>query len=910
MERDIFGRVYIANNEGLLVYNGINWQLYPVPNKTILRSIAFGPDGKLFAGAQDEFGYYAPDKNGRLVYTTLKNQLPTAVNSFADIWNIEVNENEVFFMASDIIFRYVENKITYFKPNSTWLSLKKHNKKLIAQDGKTGILEFNNGRWETIIKQSVLPSGFLISDIKPFSKDTSIVSTTGNGLFLLTRNSIQPFIIKDINSEQNFTALAVMDKSSFLVGSYNTGLYKINRNGNVLDRISTDNGLISNTIRCINTGFDGCTWIGLDNSIALINWNNPIRHINPPSFNNGSGHAATMLNGDLYFALTTGLQWVPMAKNADLSNTSIQPKTILKGLTWNLSTRGNQLVAGRDDGLWTVSNHQATNVSKTTGFWTLQPIIGSIPTKIAFGNYKGIEIFEDQNGKLTNKGIIKNFSESSRYLEVDGRFIWVSHPYHGLFRIALNDNSISKFTTKNGLPADLENYVFKLRGKIVFATTGGIYELDKSGNKIIPSPYYQKLFGKTSIRYLKEDLAGNIWFVHEKMLGIVDFKDSKPIVKYIPELFNHILSGFENIFPYDAENVLIGSETGFYNINYNQYRQNKLQYATYITSVKIIGNGDSVIYGGFNRNINSKENKVFIPYKFNSIQFSFASSFLRYKPGTEFSYYLEGYDKNWSNWVLQNEKEYTNLPEGRYTFNVKSRYGPSYEFNKFTYTFKIGAPWYRTVWAYIVYIACFASIIIILLFLQKKKLQKKEQSRMLAEKLKFEEEQNQIKYKYQLKLEKKEKAIIQLKNENLETELQHKNTELASAAMNLLQKKAFLRKIGEELNKVYLPIKDQIDASEIKKILRHLSSEEKLDEEWKQFSIHFNNVHSNFLITLKEVFPELNAHEMKLCAYLRMNLSSKEIAQLLSISVRGVEISRYRLRKKLKLQPNEDLFEF
>lgn len=107
-----------------MVYNGINWQLYPVPNKTILRSIAFGSDGKLFAGAQDEFGYYAPDKNGRLVYTTLKNQLPQSVNSFADIWNIEVNENEVFFMASDIIFRYAENKITYFKPNSTWLSLK------------------------------------------------------------------------------------------------------------------------------------------------------------------------------------------------------------------------------------------------------------------------------------------------------------------------------------------------------------------------------------------------------------------------------------------------------------------------------------------------------------------------------------------------------------------------------------------------------------------------------------------------------------------------------------------------------------------------------------------------------------------------------------------------------------------
>lgn len=193
---------------------------------------------------------------------------------------------------------------------------------------------------------------------------------------------------------------------------------------------------------------------------------------------------------------------------------------------------------------------------------------------------------------------------------------------------------------------------------------------------------------------------------------------------------------------------------------------------------------------------------------------------------------------------------------------------------------------------------------------QKKKIVKKQQSKRLADKLKFEEEQRQLNQNYQLKLEKKEKAIIQLKNEKLEAELQHKNSELASTAMNLLQKKEFIGKMAEELNKVYVPIKDHVDASEIKKILRRLNSEEKLDDEWKQFSIHFNDVHSNFLITLKEVFPDLNAHEMKLCAYLRMNLSSKEIAQLMSISVRGVEISRYRLRKKLKLQPSEDLFEF
>jgi DNA-binding CsgD family transcriptional regulator len=89
-----------------------------------------------------------------------------------------------------------------------------------------------------------------------------------------------------------------------------------------------------------------------------------------------------------------------------------------------------------------------------------------------------------------------------------------------------------------------------------------------------------------------------------------------------------------------------------------------------------------------------------------------------------------------------------------------------------------------------------------------------------------------------------------------------------------------------------------------------LSEEEKLNDEWEQFSIHFNNVHGDFLIKLSEKYPILKAHELKLSAYLRMNLTSKEIAQLMSISVRGVEISRYRLRKKLNIPTETNLFQF
>ena len=128
--------------------------------------------------------------------------------------------------------------------------------------------------------------------------------------------------------------------------------------------------------------------------------------------------------------------------------------------------------------------------------------------------------------------------------------------------------------------------------------------------------------------------------------------------------------------------------------------------------------------------------------------------------------------------------------------------------------------------------------------------------------------------------------------------------------MHLVQKGELLIKVKDELQHINKSGMDKSDSPEVKKLLKILNEEEKLNEEWEQFSVHFDKVHSDLLVTLKEKYPALRAHELKLCAYLRMNLSSKEIAQLMSISVRGVEISRYRLRKKLQIPTETNLFQF
>src|SRR4029079_4908580 len=205
-------------------------------------------------------------------------------------------------------------------------------------------------------------------------------------------------------------------------------------------------------------------------------------------------------------------------------------------------------------------------------------------------------------------------------------------------------------------------------------------------------------------------------------------------------------------------------------------------------------------------------------------------------------------------------------------------------------------------WAYFIYFVLLIGLAYYLLRQHKKKL--------LKQKEKYEEEKRQLQYLHQLELQQNEKEIVKLKNEKLEAEIVHKNSELANSAMNLVQKREMLGKIHDDLHTLLKKIDNEQVSNEFKKLLKILGEDNKMDDNWEHFAHHFDKVHSDFLMVLKNRYPGLTANELKLCAYLRMNLSSKEIAQLMNISVRGVEIGRYRLRKKLGLSKETNLFDF
>jgi DNA-binding CsgD family transcriptional regulator len=302
----------------------------------------------------------------------------------------------------------------------------------------------------------------------------------------------------------------------------------------------------------------------------------------------------------------------------------------------------------------------------------------------------------------------------------------------------------------------------------------------------------------------------------------------------------------------------------------------------------------------------NEASKITLPYKLNSVNFTYAATSFESDGEVMYQHYLQKFDKNWSEWMPQSQKEYTNLREGTYTFHVRAKnvFGEISE--AATFQFVIRPPWYRTTWAYSGYGFLVLGFLVTAYSLLDRKYKYERRMMVLKQKKELIRKDNEMEILAQKNLEE----ITRLQNEKLEAELRHMNKELGTSTVLILTKNEFISKVKDTLKSLASKSGDETVSRELSKVVHDMEGNLSSDADWEHFQVHFDKVHGDFSRRFRAQYPFLSPQEMRLSAYLRMNLSTKEIAHLLNISVRGVEISRYRLRKKLKLDRSLNLQEF
>lgn len=894
------GHLLIANDQGILEFDGERWTKYTLPNNSICRSIHIEKQ-RIYAGGQDEIGYFIPEDNGVLAFKSIREFIPEIYLPLQDVWQIESQDDKIVFRSVNRIYIFDPTLDTFkvIEPNAPIISFQNLENKIYYNDLYKGVISINDT--SVCYSGSELLKFTPIISVLPSEEDTLFV-TERFGIFdykngIITKNNpaVQEFMITNVA----FCAIRTA-KNRIAIGTQFGGILIINNSGEAIKIINRESGLSNNNIHTLCKDASGNLWAGTSNGINKVELSNPLRIIHPDNNENGTFYAIKQHDNKLYFGSNNSLYVTDLLdKNNPFQERKYAPVQYSEGQVWGLDVIDGDLLMGHNNGAYHIRNNRAELFSKEPGVW--QFIQAKNKNEMYVGTYYGVHIYKKINGSWTFFKKLEGFIESSRIIiSVIPNEVWVSHPYRGIYKIEHDDeyyvNKVSLYGEQKGLPSELNNYIFDIDGIPYVTGKTGVYRYNRKEDLFEIDPSINDHIDNTkNVRRLIRDKKDKLWYIAEHEVANIANTNDKSIDKSAyPSLHGKFVGGFEELYFLDNNQAMICANEMILSLDESNINADNRS-NTFITRVKL-SDTDSILYGGYSLFENeikyhqSEEQIRILEPDQNAITFFYSTP--SHIDEALYSYTLldnqDSENIDWSPWVNSTSKEYNNLSHGDYAFHVKSQTSSGKEGSPRIYQFTIAPPWYLSIWAKLIYIFFALLALSALLFIPQKKFKVEKEILTSAK-------------------EESDAKLELVQTEKLKAEIEFKNTELASSTMHLVQKNETINKIRDEVKNVSKKIKDPEAKKEVRKILSLLTNDERLEDDWDNFSYHFDQVHTDFLKRISEAYPQLTPKDKKLCAYLRMNLTTKEIAPLLNISVRGVEISRYRLRKKLELDGSMNL---
>lgn len=878
--------IYVANNKGLLEYNGEVWRLYRTPNETILRSVKVVGE-RIYTGCYMEFGYWEKSNKGLLEYTSLLENQSISLIEDEQVWNILALENWVLFQSLNRIYIYNPTDETF----KIIESQKGITKSFLQDDGSVyyqdiglGLFEIKNGEAVLVADNELLKNEIIINVFSHV--DGHLILTQNKGFYHLNSNSqiIKPWNIKSLSVIKNVTIYNGfrLKNGDYVLGTISDGVLLLDNQGELLYHIDQNKGLNNNTVLSAFEDVDNNLWLGLDNGINCINRKSPLRFYNDEKGNLGTVYTSKIHEDILYLGTNQGLFSRQMNSKKPfefIENT--------QGQVWNLEVIDDTLFCGHNKGTFTVKNNTVIKVADIQGTWSVKKIEGTTDLLMQ-GNYDGLHILEKQNGLWKYKNKVKGFDISSRFFELIGNKIFVNHEYKGIFKIDVNSDftEVIKTTcdsTLKGANSGLINY----KGNILYAFKRGVYKYDNELDKFAKDSLLSEIFTESNYisgKLINDKKADKLWaFTDTDFISISPGKFSEnPTISKIklPNLLEKGMSNYESFLNIDNQNYLFGTSSGYTIVNINKPLPQ--EHTVKIERVY------SVNFNGINELVDIEKTAVF-KSRVKTFEFDFTVPDFQKNTEVLYQYKLEGIYNDWSQWTTNYNARYENLPYGEFSFKVRSKMGEQLSMNEATYNFTISTPWYLTTLAKVLYVL----FIIVVLFIA---------NNFYLNYHKHQKEKTLLTMKNELSLKELEnkQQLMSFENEKLTQDIDSKNRELAISTMSLIKKNEFLNTIKKEL----IAADSNLG---IKKVISIIDNNINNTDDWKFFQQAFNNADKDFLQKIKAQHSSLTPNDLKLCAYLRLNLSSKEIAPLLNISPRSVEVKRYRLRKKMDLKHEESL---
>lgn len=878
--------IYVANNKGLLEYNGDAWSLYPSPNESIIRSV-FVYEQKIYTGCYREFGFWERQHTGALKYTSLSKDFEHEMLEDEQFWTILNHSNFLLFQSLHSIYIYnLQNgDIQKIVSKDGITKMFQIENEIYLSKPKKGIFKLSNGQIEPVSDHPIFRENLIINLYK--LNNTILVQTSGKGIYTLEENpdlwgSDNASFLKSLNVYNSLQT----NSGDIILGTISQGVVYIDTKGAIEFQITQSQSLSNNTVLSIFEDVSGNIWLGLDNGIDCINLKSSIRIFNDDTGKLGTVYASAVYDGKLYLGTNQGLFYRSLNNDNSSKFTLIEASV---GQVWSLFIYDDTLFCGHHEGTFIVKNTSLKKISDNSGTWSFKTI-DSNKNLLLQGNYEGVSLLEKQNGEWQFRNALSGFNMSSKFIEfvAENTFL-VAHEYKGIFALTVDENfnNITSIAQDNSVEKGLYSSLVKNKDGVYYGQEKGIWKYNQALKTFEKDTFYSKLFSPSS--YTSGKLVttnkGNVtWNFTERFINHIsqsNVSSSYDILSIpIPNSTRNAMLGYENVIEYQEGKYLFGNAQGYFLLDLKQFQNNSQNPVLEISRVTANQMNQATFYLPLNE-FPKLDNKN------NNINFSFFIPVFEKIYTSEYQYKLAGLMEEWSSWQTQSEVTFNNLPYGDYEFQVRGRIGEQNRSEIINYAFKINRPFFLSNTMLFLY----GLLILIFIFIihniyktyyknQRKKIEVKNR-RELA-----------------LKESENKRALMKFKNKNLQQNIDSKNRELAISTMSLIKKNEFLNSIKSELNHITQENKD------VKKVVKIIDKNLNSNDDWQFFEEAFNNADQDFFKKIKTSHNTLTPDDLRLCAYLRLNLSSKEIAPLFNISPKSVEVKRYRLRKKMNL-PNE-----
>ena len=860
--------MYFANNRFLVRYNGVIWEKYALPNKTIIRSLFIDGD-KIYTGSYTEFGFWER-KEGEMLYTSLSTNknLFSGDSNNEEIWKIFKNDGLIYFQSFNELFICdtktikkvrIPFQISYCFPIAGTI---------YVASVKDGLHTFSDGKFQIIENWSILEDK-IIHGVERHGGQLYIF-TQKDGVFVENNGLLIPWKLslnEQLKDETIITAKSI-SSTILTIGTALQGVYFVDTSSGKIANINRKNALNNNSVLSISTDNESNVWLGLDNGISHIEINSPIS-----IFTDNTG-----LLGSVYALQPDGNGYLIGTNHGvfGLQNKILKTVPNSQGQVWDIQQIGNQFVIGHNDGTFVFKNGVYSKANDISGGWKFYESV--LDNQYYQSTYSGIIRYSNPMELLKYDRIaninkpIKNIAQNKR------REIWAADNYRSLFKISFSEdfrtNTVENISQKNKLKNDFGVKIFNLKNELFFYINLQWYQYNPLTDKLEKSALFNQHFaGISDIIPVDEE---HFIIIKDNTFYLIQFKNQKFNWKLIPQKYyeGKIINQDTKAIKKGAS-LLLNLDDGFLKIGLIN---------------PAIGQQDIDVEGFYHNKLITEKSKL----KYNenielhliTKKFGFNSPRLFYKlnGGKEFLP------------VDRNKIVINNASSGKQ--QVLIYYFDGYNYNELAnYNFTVTNPWYFSFWMILVYLLFVG--VIFYLYYRWNKIRYIEKLRRKEEEINYHNQiaQLEIETENKLKMQEYEKHI-------LEIQVQTKASEVAGKSLSIAKQSEMIESIENILS-------SENDSAQIKsKIKKAIKSNSINKNEWQNFEKNLMKSHEEFVHKLTHTYVNLTSKDIKLCIFLRMNLASKEIAPLMNISYRGVELHRYRLRKKLSISKEENLSNF